>query len=225
MSTIFNIMRAFIFLMLASFASTALSVTVSSESGGASLDGTWGFEGCFRDFEEYGDVYYEEYLIFKGNEGESRLLGFGTDSNCGSGTGSGGTLLGSEMFDLTNEGDKQSDGWEDTPPPPCQNTGECTNLDPDPKVTELAISIPGEDDEIIRFYIDDTGGDDNNPSWLLYRTVSIEVDEEEVPTFTLSAEEPLYKTDISPIPVPAAVWLFGTALIGFVGMSRRRKVA
>jgi len=28
----------------------------------------------------------------------------------------------------------------------------------------------------------------------------------------------------SPIPVPAAVWLFGSALIGFIGMSRRRKV-
>ena len=32
-------------------------------------------------------------------------------------------------------------------------------------------------------------------------------------------------TSISGVPVPAAVWLFGTALIGFVGMSRRRKVA
>jgi hypothetical protein len=30
---------------------------------------------------------------------------------------------------------------------------------------------------------------------------------------------------ISPIPVPAAFWLFGTALIGFIGISRRRKVA
>ena len=30
---------------------------------------------------------------------------------------------------------------------------------------------------------------------------------------------------VNPVPVPAAVWLFGTALIGFVGMSRRRKVA
>lgn len=29
----------------------------------------------------------------------------------------------------------------------------------------------------------------------------------------------------NPVPVPAAVWLFGTALIGFVGMSRRRKVS
>jgi hypothetical protein len=30
---------------------------------------------------------------------------------------------------------------------------------------------------------------------------------------------------LNPVPVPAAVWLFGTALIGFIGMSRRRKVA
>jgi hypothetical protein len=30
---------------------------------------------------------------------------------------------------------------------------------------------------------------------------------------------------VSAVPVPAAFWLFGTALIGFVGMSRRRKVA
>ena len=28
----------------------------------------------------------------------------------------------------------------------------------------------------------------------------------------------------SPVPVPAAVWLFGTALLGFIGMSRRTKV-
>jgi hypothetical protein len=27
------------------------------------------------------------------------------------------------------------------------------------------------------------------------------------------------------VPIPAAVWLFGTALVGFIGMSRRRKVA
>jgi len=32
-------------------------------------------------------------------------------------------------------------------------------------------------------------------------------------------------TEVSPIPIPAAIWLFGTALIGFVGMSRRKKVA
>ena len=30
--------------------------------------------------------------------------------------------------------------------------------------------------------------------------------------------------DVSAVPVPGAVWLFGTALIGFVGMSRRSTV-
>jgi hypothetical protein len=30
---------------------------------------------------------------------------------------------------------------------------------------------------------------------------------------------------IGEVPVPAAIWLFGTALIGFIGVSRRRKVA
>lgn len=29
----------------------------------------------------------------------------------------------------------------------------------------------------------------------------------------------------NPVPVPAAFWLFGTALVGFIGVSRRRKVA
>ena len=29
---------------------------------------------------------------------------------------------------------------------------------------------------------------------------------------------------IPEVPVPAAIWLFGTALIGFIGLSRRRKV-
>ena len=32
------------------------------------------------------------------------------------------------------------------------------------------------------------------------------------------------KLHVSPVPVPAAFWLFGTALIGFVGISRRRRL-
>ncbi len=31
--------------------------------------------------------------------------------------------------------------------------------------------------------------------------------------------------DVSAVPVPAAIWLFGTALIGFVGMSRKTIVS
>ena len=30
---------------------------------------------------------------------------------------------------------------------------------------------------------------------------------------------------LSQVPIPASIWLFGTALIGFVGMARRRKIA
>jgi hypothetical protein len=31
--------------------------------------------------------------------------------------------------------------------------------------------------------------------------------------------------DLNPVPVPATIWLFGTALIGLVGFSKRRKAA
>lgn len=34
-----------------------------------------------------------------------------------------------------------------------------------------------------------------------------------------------YGGGVSAIPVPAAVWLFGTALIGLVGFSKRREAA
>ena len=30
--------------------------------------------------------------------------------------------------------------------------------------------------------------------------------------------------EISPVPIPGAIWLFGTALMGFISMSNRRKV-
>ena len=33
----------------------------------------------------------------------------------------------------------------------------------------------------------------------------------------------MYGIEISQVPVPAAVWLFGSGLIGFVGVARRRK--
>jgi hypothetical protein len=44
-------------------------------------------------------------------------------------------------------------------------------------------------------------------------------------TGTNTSEFLTAELNVSPVPVPAAFWLFGTALIGFVGMSRRTKVS
>mgnify|MGYP001550599122 FL=1 len=41
-------------------------------------------------------------------------------------------------------------------------------------------------------------------------------------TWTLSDNQLIYTT-AAPVPVPAAVWLFGSALAGLVGISRRRR--
>jgi len=30
--------------------------------------------------------------------------------------------------------------------------------------------------------------------------------------------------EVSPLPIPSAVWLFGSALVGFIGMSRHTRV-
>jgi len=38
-------------------------------------------------------------------------------------------------------------------------------------------------------------------------------------------DDMVLKVEISAVPLPAAVWLFGTALIGLVGFSKRRKSA
>jgi len=37
-------------------------------------------------------------------------------------------------------------------------------------------------------------------------------------------ESESFVTSLSPVPVPAAIWLFGTALIGFIGFSRRTTI-
>lgn len=42
--------------------------------------------------------------------------------------------------------------------------------------------------------------------------------------FADGGSESFVTAPLSPVPVPAAFWLFGTALIGFIGMSRRTKV-
>ena len=38
-------------------------------------------------------------------------------------------------------------------------------------------------------------------------------------------DDMVVRVDVSAVPLPAAVWLFGTALIGLVGLGKRRKTA
>jgi len=43
-------------------------------------------------------------------------------------------------------------------------------------------------------------------------------------TMSCVNDEAIVEAHVSPVPVPAAFWLFGTALLGFIGMSRRTQV-
>ena len=43
-------------------------------------------------------------------------------------------------------------------------------------------------------------------------------------TMSCANDEAIVHADVSAVPVPAAFWLFGTALIGFIGISRRTQV-
>ena len=241
MNAAFQITRAFIFLLLASFSLTTMAVTVSSESGGASLSGIWDFPGCSEpDSEDPPDERFDqrEQLIFNGTTVEDKLFLYSST------TGICNDLLTteSESFSFSVTGAPESPGWlgddpDPVSPPACQDpdAAECQDnelpglLDSSPYVTELAILIPGDPDaedpedredriETGLWYIDDTG-----PLWYLYRDAG----DDGVPSEFMSIFEPLINSDpdVSVIPVPAGIWLFGTALIGFVGYNRRRKLA
>jgi len=54
--------------------------------------------------------------------------------------------------------------------------------------------------------------------------IQLECDSKMTITGSASNTPEYLKATISTVPVPAAVWLFGTALIGFVGMSRKTVV-
>lgn len=64
---------------------------------------------------------------------------------------------------------------------------------------------------ISEFTFDSAVGD--NGSW---RTIA---------TWYTQGSAPAINTGVSAVPVPAAAWLFGSALAGFVGLSRRKQVA
>ncbi|MDH3387863.1 MAG: hypothetical protein OEN02_08140 [Gammaproteobacteria bacterium] len=43
-------------------------------------------------------------------------------------------------------------------------------------------------------------------------------------TMSCANDEVVVYGDIAPVPLPAAFWLFGSAPIGFIGVSRRTRV-
>ena len=190
--------------------------------------GAWAF-GCSEpDPFEPDELFDEnEYLVFQGNTVESRLVIYPS----GNGSCSGVGTIESELFAFNIIEDFESPGWlgeDDQPalPPECQDPSACPDpeplldgkLDPNPMVTSVEYVISPTKSEFDVLYIDDTA-----LTWYLYRDAG----EDDAPSKFMSIFEPLIKTDLvlSPIPIPAAFWLFGTALIGFVGVSRRRKVA
>ena len=124
MSTISHITQASIFLILASFASTALSVTVNSESGTASLEGVWAFPDCLIEHEpaDPGEFDTQEFLIFQGNNAEGRKIQYA--SNDGSCSGSE-TIINRDTGTVSATGKLESPGWvlDDglVPPPPRQD--------------------------------------------------------------------------------------------------------
>ena len=86
------------------------------------------------------------------------------------------------------------------------NLNGSLRLDGDPAKFVLGISNDGGSSFIM----------DSNPVWYGNGnavTLYFDVDEDERSVLTV---------DVQPIPVPAAVWLFGSGLLGLVGVARRR---
>jgi len=228
MNTVFHITRVFIFLVFASFASTALSVTVNSESGGASISGAWTFPGCSFEPGEYNDRDYQEFLVYGESSVEAQIVQYASDDeSCSGGVTN---IFTEETVNFTVDGEVEIQGWlgqdEDgnevpVPPPPRQDGNgslPAGSLSDDAFNASVEIfEIPGEGGEEGYVYIDDT-----DLIWYLYRSAG----EDDAPIPFLDTNEPLIKTElpIGVIPIPAGIWLFGTALIGFVGYSRRRKI-
>ena len=57
-----------------------------------------------------------------------------------------------------------------------------------------------------------------------YALLAGELDASGLSVTELQADLGAGSIEVSPIPVPAAIWLFGTGLIGLIGFSKRRKV-
>jgi len=92
---------------------------------------------------------------------------------------------------------------------------------------------------LVSFYSGDTlldsyGREDFQPplmnnNWTTTSYLNVSTNGPLITKITFSATQNAFETDnhafrVSPVPLPAAAWLFGSALLGFVTLSNRRKV-
>ena len=218
MSYLTYVTRALAFLALLSFAPAAFSVVINGEAGPQSLNGAWEFGCGGPDPEDDLFTDYNELLVFDGDVVKAQALVFSsTDGSCSGGSSLETLVTGTVLsYDFV-----MTPSWQDSIIP--QRLDGAGPLSNDPVVTPLAFAVPGEPLELAFFYMDNTilaltgeaclyrNGDSDDPQFY---------------SNFISAEEPLCKIDldVNPIPVPASIWLFGTALTGFVAYSRRRKI-
>ena len=217
-----NIVRASVFLAITLFASTAWSITINAQNIPRSLDGAWG-----RECDE-GEI---EVLEFSGETFQAYSLEFAS-MNC-TGNGSIGPEVVAGSIIVNPVDDVQILGWEgedNNDPPECLSGPGCT-LQNTPLVTPLVAEYLDPESpqsppivELVFFFMDDTILDLSGDA-CIYNEPGPD-DATEYQPYLVNDERlcKLDTGDVPPIPVPAAVWLFGTALIGFVGYSRRRKI-
>ena len=218
-----NIVRASVFLAITLFASTAWSITINAQNTPRSLDGVWG-RAC-----DEGEI---EVLEFSGETFQAYALEFASMNCMGEGSIGPEVVTGSLIINPGVD-DVQILGWEgedNNDPPECLSGAGCI-LQNNPTVTPLIAEYLDPESplsppivELVFFFMDDTVLDLTGGA-CIYNEPGPDDATEYQPY--LVNDEPLCKLDggdVPPVPVPAAFWLFGTALIGFVGYGRRRKI-
>lgn len=97
-------------------------------------------------------------------------------------------------------------------------------------VTQTFEMLDGESKGTFSGIYTDNGGDDNVLEGVFRLSLLSLFDEATggsiITYLTMSCvnDEAIVYADVSAVPLPSAVWLFGSALLGFIGMSRRTRV-
>jgi hypothetical protein len=195
--------RSLLFLagMAASAVSSAAIVSYNytgiSLDGGATINGSFGYDDAAVD--TYGSVSdYGQY----------------TDSGFWTGEVTGGSQDGttfnftSVVYEIFNDDDPLGDTLNGSVPGSDGTTGTSTTYfelsDEDGSVfsdDSLPAILPFDEFEFVRIVLGaDIGG-------------------------TADVEYEFSSVDVAPIPIPAAAWLFGSALVGFISWSRKKQQA